>query len=128
MSRIAVVDDTDDNREILRIALADEYEIIEFGAAAELLEFLESNSVDLILCDIALPGMDGYELISILRQRGVLIPAIAVTAHTMSHHRQQALNAGFTDYLPKPVMLPQLLAMISRYLHSPRTSGASSGS
>lgn len=73
---------------------------------------------DLILLDIQLPGMDGFEVLQWLRAVAVTrdIPVVAVSANAMPADRQKAADAGFVDYITKPVDLPLLLATVDRLL------------
>jgi CheY-like chemotaxis protein len=69
---------------------------------------------DVILMDIQMPVVDGYQAIKQIRERKYKGPVIALTAHAMSDERQRCLAAGFTDYLPKPVAAKDLIAMIRK--------------
>jgi CheY-like chemotaxis protein len=72
-------------------------------SATSALALASSHPFQLLVADIAMPDIDGYELIRRLRARGIDMPAIAVTADAGPDDRQQALAAGFTDYRSKPV-------------------------
>jgi CheY-like chemotaxis protein len=71
------------------------------GGAA--LARLESESPDLLIFDIAMPGLDGYELLARVRARGINVPAIALTAHARKEDGIRALDAGFQSHVSKPV-------------------------
>lgn len=80
---------------------------------------LESNkAISLILMDMMMPDMDGYEAAAKLKRSELFqhIPIIAVTAQAMPGDRQRSLNAGADDYLSKPVDIDQLLHLLSHYL------------
>ena len=70
---------------------------------------------DVILLDMSLPRLSGWDLAPRLRAEGVAIPIIAITAHAMRDDRGRALAAGCTDYISKPFEIAALLAMLARY-------------
>lgn len=114
---ILVTDDEEDAR------LATQSLLASFGAsvtvsasAAEALQLLESHHFDLLVCDIGMPGMDGHELIRTIRQRprdkGALIPAIALTAFAMTRDERAASLAGFDAHVAKPLSAQVLIETI----------------
>ena len=72
-------------------------------SAAEALRDVASLRPDVIVCDLSMPGQDGFELLSRLRAAGVSAPVVALTAHAFSEQRQRALEAGFAGFIVKPV-------------------------
>jgi len=106
MRKVAVVDDNSDNRLIIRTVLEDQYEIIEFSSGLDALEGFKQNPPDVVILDISLPEMDGTEILRLLRSDPVFehLPVIALTAHAMVGDREKYLIAGFTDYVPKPIL------------------------
>jgi two-component system cell cycle response regulator DivK len=117
--RILVVEDQEDNRQIIRDLLsATDYEIIEAESGEEALAAVAKQRPDLILMDIQLPGMDGYEATRRIKADPALrsITFIAVTSYALSGEEQKARAAGCDEYVPKPYSPRQLLAKIRQYL------------
>ncbi|MFH1571347.1 MAG: response regulator [Gemmatimonadota bacterium] len=117
MKRILIVEDVEMNRDLLVQLLEDDYELLEATDGQEGLEMAAREKPDLILLDISLPEMDGYEVAGRIRQTEDLkdIPIIAVTAHAMAGDQEKALAAGCTDYLSKPIDEEELWAKVARY-------------
>ena len=116
---ILVVEDQEDNRQIIRDLLsATDYELIEAVTGEEALIAVAKQRPDLILMDIQLPTIDGYEVTRRIRAEPGLesVPIIAVTSYALSGEEQNAHAAGCTDYVPKPYSPRQLLAKIREYL------------
>jgi CheY-like chemotaxis protein len=111
---VLVIEDHIDAGEIVRIVLEGRGARVELSTTAHhALERLSSTRYDVIVSDIGLPDMDGYELMRELRSRGDNTPAIAVTAYAHPGHRSQALQAGFTMHLAKPLDVGELLAAVA---------------
>lgn len=104
--RIVVVEDNPDNRLLVRVILEADYEIAEFESGFAALEGLEGKNPDLVLLDISLPEMDGTEVLQRIRANPVTkeLPVIALTAHAMTGDRERYLEAGFDDYVTKPIV------------------------
>jgi two-component system, cell cycle response regulator DivK len=118
--RILVVEDQPDNRHIIRDMLAaTDYEITEAEDGEHALAAVAKERPDLILLEIQLPTIDGYETIRRIRTDPALVstPIIAVTAYAPSGEEQKARAAGCNDFVPKPYSPHQLLAKIRSYLH-----------
>jgi CheY-like chemotaxis protein len=116
---IAVVEDNADNRLLLSAILRDRYSIVEYENGPDALEGLARSLPDLVLLDISLPGMDGNEILSEIRRDGRMrhLPIIALTAHAMAGDRERFLDAGFNDYITKPIVDESLLIKaIDRWL------------
>jgi Response regulators consisting of a CheY-like receiver domain and a winged-helix DNA-binding domain len=112
MTRILVVEDNDQNRDMLGRRLARrgyEVSLAEDGAVA--LTLIRAEHPDLVLMDLSLPVVDGWEAIRRVRADPSTrrMPIIALTAHAMPADREQALAAGADDYDVKPIDLPRLL-------------------
>jgi PAS domain S-box-containing protein len=118
---ILVVDDQHDSREVLSILLE------QFGArvtgcdgAEAALERLAHHAVGLIIADIAMPRIDGYEFVRRLRKAGDITPTIAVTAFAHSDDRQRALEAGYGAYLAKPIDAFELARTVRQLVPVPQ--------
>jgi two-component system, cell cycle response regulator DivK len=106
MKKIAVVEDNPDNRLLVRVILESLYDVVEYETGFAALEGLPKESPDLVLLDISLPEMDGTEVLRRIRADAQLraLPVIALTAHAMSGDREKYLEAGFNDYVTKPIV------------------------
>ena len=116
---ILVVEDQEDNRQIMRDLLtANDYEMTEAENGEEALAAVAKDRPDLILMDIQLPVMDGYEVTRRIKADPSLssIPVIAVTSYALSGDEEKARAAGCDDFVPKPFSPRQLLAKIRQYL------------
>jgi len=80
------------------------------------LVFLEGNSVDLLLLDVEMPGMSGYELAGRIRQRGINTPIVFVSANAEKEDVAKAEQAGASGILPKPFRASQLIAKIKEFI------------
>jgi CheY-like chemotaxis protein len=80
---------------------------------------MESNGVDMVLMDIMMPEMDGYETTQKIRRenKNHQLPIIAVTAKAMKGDREKCIEAGASDYIPKPVKIDQLLSLMRVWLY-----------
>jgi two-component system cell cycle response regulator DivK len=117
--RILLVEDQEDSRRIVRDLLAaNDYEMAEAENGEEALAASKKERPDLILMDIQLPIMDGYEATRRIKADPSLrsIPVIAVTSYALSGDEEKARAAGCTDFIPKPYSPRQLLAKIRKYL------------
>lgn len=82
----------------------------------EAIDFCSKNHVDLILMDIQLPGISGYETTKILKKSHPSIPIIAQTAFALSGEKEKSVAAGCDDYITKPINKELLLNMIDKYM------------
>ena len=116
---ILVVEDQEDNRQIVRDLLTTtDYEVMEAENGEEALAAVAKHRPDLILMDIQLPIMDGYEATRRLKADPGLraIPVIAVTSYALSGDEEKARAAGCDDFVPKPFSPRELLAKVQAYL------------
>ena len=122
---VLVVEDKDLNRKIVRIVLKSKgYSVLEATNAEEALEILQAQIPDLILMDIALPGMSGEELTRQIKgtPQWRHLPIIALTAHAMKGDREQFLKAGCDDYISKPINTRLLAELVKNYLSKGSTN------
>lgn len=119
MKKILVVEDVDFNRDLVVQLLEDKYQVIEAVNGQEGVSIAEKEKPELILMDLSLPVMDGWEATRILKADTILrsIPVIAITAHAMKGDEEKALAAGCDDYLVKPLDEDELLLKIEKHLH-----------
>ena len=76
----------------------------------------QDNTIDLILMDLQMPEMNGYEATLVLKKKDPQLPIVAQTAFAMSDDREKALDAGCDDYLAKPIKSKDLLAVVGKYI------------
>ena len=124
MQRLLFIEDDQHIRAALKLALEDEgYEIIEASDGIKGLSLFESTSVDLVLLDLRLPDLSGFEVCRMIRSKS-LVPIIIVTAQTDTHDLVAGLEAGADDYVTKPFHLEEVLARLRALVR--RASGHAS--
>ena len=116
--RILVVEDQEDNRQILRDLLAAHYQVIEAENGEEAMAAVARERPDLILMDIQMPIMDGYEATRRIKADPAMrsIPIVAVTSYALTGDEEKARTAGCDAYVTKPYSPRQLLAKIREFL------------
>lgn len=119
--RLLIVDDNRNNLFTLRALLEDhlDIEILEADSGIETLSLLLHQMVDLIILDVQMPDMDGFETATLLKSRKKTehIPIVFLTAAYKSEEfKQKGFDVGATDYLTKPIDPPQLLSRVTSYL------------
>jgi diguanylate cyclase (GGDEF)-like protein len=117
MEKILVVDDSVNNLDILVELLAD-YDVIDTTSGVEAIEILEEERVDLILLDIMMPDMNGFEVCKVLKSDPLTkdIPIIFITSKTDERSIEEAYDIGGIDYITKPFKSKELLAKVNREL------------
>jgi len=117
---VLVVDDQQDSCELLA-ALFERHgaRVVQCDSAESALGVLSDVEANLLIADIAMPDIDGYELIRRVRISHPALPAIAVSAYARPQDRRRALTAGFDGYCAKPVEAPQLLRAVRSVIASP---------
>jgi PAS domain S-box-containing protein len=117
--RIIVADDIAENRRVVvQLLVPLGFEVLEVGDGVALLELMSRLTPDLVLLDLRMPHIDGYEAVRVLRQRPgcAQVPVVALSASVFEDSRMECLGAGCDDFLPKPVALAQLLEMLRKHL------------
>ncbi|HEY8561038.1 MAG TPA: ATP-binding protein [Pyrinomonadaceae bacterium] len=123
--RILVVDDDEDSREMLRYALEDsQAQILTIGSALEALAQISAFGPDVLISDLGMPEMDGYDLIREIRalpaESGGRTPAIALTGYVGAEEEKRVQSAGFNIHVAKPVDFNRLIEIIDSLLQSAR--------
>jgi len=116
--KILVVEDGEFNRDLLVQLLEDEYEILLAADGEEGVEKAERERPDLILMDLGLPVVDGWEATKRIKANGALkhIPVIAITSHAMPADERRARDVGCDDYLAKPIDENELMGKIRKFI------------
>ncbi len=111
MKKILIVEDNSDNMDVLEAFLEDEFELLEATDGQIGLDMAIQDKPDLILLDISLPVMDGLEVIKQIRVNKDIkdTPVIALTAHAMLGDKEKFIEAGFNEYMSKPIVDDELL-------------------
>ncbi len=131
--RILVVDDTPDNQNLVkRILEIGGYAVDVASGGQEGADAARGSWYDLILMDIQMPVMDGFESTTVIREwekgnAGRRTPIIAVTAHALTGYREKCLESGMDDYITKPLTKKSLLDMVRKWLNTPAAESASPG-
>jgi two-component system, cell cycle response regulator DivK len=127
VKHILVVDDNPSSRELVKFALElePEYEIEEAADGHDAISRIRRVLPDLILMDIQMPEMDGYETLRQIRANPEcrFVPVVAITAFAMLDDRQKAFEAGFDGYFAKPINIVALRTQIESLLRNERTTG-----
>lgn len=134
--RVLVVDDVSENREILAYYLGKAgYDVVTTQDGLMAIEGLVGGAIlrrsgdkppkfDLVLMDMQMPRMDGYEAVRTLRSQGFRTPVVAVTAHTLTGDREKCLAAGCDEYIGKPVDPEKLVAICDELVAKVRSRAA----
>lgn len=123
MFRILVVEDDADMRELFCTVLSDSgYTCMAASDGQEALDILEKEYIDLIVSDIMMPHMNGYELTRALRESGYDMPILMVTAKDQFDDMQRGFRAGGDDYMVKPINIKELVLRVEALLRRARIS------
>lgn len=123
-NRLLVVEDDLDLRETLieQLGPSSEFEIVAVGTAADALERLKTERIDLVMMDVGLPDMDGREAVRHIREEGFRGPIVMLTAQTEDEDVVSGLESGANDYIAKPFKFAVLLARIRAQLRAHESS------
>lgn len=116
MAVILIVEDDKNTRILTAARLKPYYHIITANDGVEALDKFYANHVDLVLADVMMPNMDGYELVRTLREYNQNVPVILLTAKTSFEDKREGFSTGIDDYLTKPVNYEELLWRIEALL------------
>lgn len=125
MKKILVVDDNPVSRELIREALeGSKIEILEASDGKEALDRIKEEQPDLVLLDIDLPTMDGYEVLRLVRSQSRFdkVIIVALTAYAMLQDREKIVAAGFEHFISKPIDVAQLRIDVRSLLHAGKRS------
>ena len=124
MIRVAIVEDNEDNRLLLRALLEGEFEVAEYVDGPSAVAGIRAAVPDVVLLDISLPHMDGCQVLRALRDDTATqaVPVVALTAHAMSGDRERFLEMGFDAYITKPIVDEGVLFEAVRRLTTRSTS------
>jgi len=117
MKKILVVDDDKTARILLADVLkAEGFEVVEAEDGREALKMIQSQSIDLVMTDRSMPGMDGLALLKVLTERYSSIPVVIISAYGEEKLWGEALQLGAKEYLVKPFKAQEILKIAHRYL------------
>ena len=123
MPRILVVDDTDDIREVIAKLLQRKgFDVTTAAGGKQGVVQAASDQPDLILMNLNMPDMDGWQATRTIREEGITTPVIALTAHLVTDEQVRAMESGFNGYQTKPLELDALLALIKEHLSKPKVA------
>jgi CheY-like chemotaxis protein len=116
--RVLLVDDDEDTRDIIERVLARRgAEVVAVASAPAALDTFDRQRFDVLLVDIMMPGMDGYELMRKIRalpaEKGGRVPAATLTARSVTDDRLESLRAGFQSHLAKPIEPLELVEVVA---------------
>lgn len=117
--KVIIVDDEPDNIGVIELVLQFHDAVVKTAESGqECLQLLESERPSMLLIDVQMPGMSGYELLEIIRKdpRWDDIPVIAITAHAMTGDDTRIISAGFDGYIPKPINVMTLIDELNTIL------------
>lgn len=113
---LLLVEDSPDNQMLIKIVLTRLGATVEIAGDGEVgLNKALQNSYDVVIMDVQMPRMGGYEATLKLREAGYTKPIVALTAHAMSEERERCLAAGYSDFLSKPIDKNRMIEVLSRY-------------
>lgn len=117
MSKLLIVEDDKELRELFgRVLMKQGYDIRETSNGKEALDALHQDFYDLVISDIMMPVMDGYELVSTLRKEGNHIPVLMITAKDAFDDMRQGFQSGTDDYMVKPVNVNEMVLRVGALL------------
>ena len=116
MACVLVVEDDEAVKMLTMVKLKPYFTVLTAANGEEALEVMDHQMVDLLVCDIMMPDMDGYELVAALREAGEMVPVIMVTARGAFEDKRQGFALGADDYMVKPINYEELIWRIQALL------------
>ena len=117
MINVLVIEDEENIRKIISKVLSREgYHVFEASSAEEGLDIIDKNLINLIVLDLTLPKMDGYEFTKELREANIEIPILMATAHQLPNDKHKGFMAGTDDYMTKPLDMDEFVLRIKALL------------
>lgn len=115
--KILIAEDVESNFLYLKAVLSKLNAMVFWAKnGIEAIEICETNPIDLVLMDLQMPDMNGYEATEILKKKLPHLPIVAQTAFAMSDDREKAIDAGCDDYLAKPIKSKDLLTAVEKFI------------
>jgi CheY-like chemotaxis protein/anti-sigma regulatory factor (Ser/Thr protein kinase) len=116
--KVLVVDDSPDNQILFQLILAKAGATIDIAVdGLDGVSLALTKLYDVVLMDVQMPRMDGYQATKELRSKGYTVPIVALTAHAMNEEKERAAQSGFTEFLSKPVQRDELLDLLKRFVN-----------
>ena len=127
MATVLVIDDDNDIRKLVARALAVRHEVLEAESGVTALALASNRKIDLVVCDVMMPRMSGFELVRELRARdgGRHFPVVFLTAKSGAMDVVEGINAGARAYVTKPFKLAPFIARIEKILGAPTPASES---
>ncbi|MBO4464398.1 MAG: response regulator [Prevotella sp.] len=116
MKKILIAEDNDSNFILMTYVVKGKYEYERARDGKEAVEMVNAGSFDLVLMDLKMPVMDGFEATKVIKSKLPSLPVIALTANVFDIDRQNAEAAGCDDFVAKPINREKFLATIERYI------------
>ncbi|NVO66562.1 response regulator [Methanofollis tationis] len=117
MTRVLIIDDSSFQRKIISsILTAEDYEIISAQNGQEGLKYLAGDLPDLMVLDLLMPQMDGIEVLAEMRERGIRVPVIVLTADIQDSTKKRCIELGAARFINKPVKKDELSATVREVL------------
>ena len=114
---VLIVEDDESSFEFLKFMLTNKnYRVIWASRGLEAIKICQERSIDLVLMDINMPGMNGYEATAVIKEKFPDLPIIAQTAYAVLGDKEKAIDAGCDDYIPKPIKRKELNKLLKKYL------------
>lgn len=114
--KILIAEDNASNFKLLDVILSKDFELLHAWNGKEAVELFEQNEPELVLMDITMPVMNGYEATSEIRKLSATVPVIGLTTRAFSDDEQEGYDCGMTEYMTKPINIVQLRMHISKLL------------